>query len=65
MTRKQKENRFRQVANRRATLEAELRTLNSEARALENELSWAMGYLVPLRGKMLLDHMQREQERAA
>lgn len=59
MTNKQKANRLRQVNSRRSTLESELRSLNGEARALENELSWSMGYRMPLRGVVLVDAMER------
>lgn len=51
--------RLRQIDARRATLEAELRALDTEARPLENEHSWSLGFRVPLRGKALIEEADR------
>lgn len=59
MTPAQRQRRLRQIDARRAVLADELRTLIAEARALENEQSWAMGYAVPLRGAVLIQAMDR------
>ncbi|BCA57736.1 hypothetical protein [Sphingomonas sp. HMP6] len=59
MTPAQRARRLRQIDARRESLTAELRTLIAEARALENEQSWAMGYRVPLRGAVLIAAMDR------
>jgi hypothetical protein len=61
MTPPQRLRRLRQIDARRTTLEAELRALDTEARPLENEHSWSLGFRVPLRGKALIDEADRLQ----
>lgn len=61
----QRARRLRQIAARRDALHAEIRALDIEARPLENEHSWSLGYRVPLRGRKLLDAMDAHEARAA
>lgn len=46
------------------TLDNERRQLQMELAPLEAEESWAMGYRMPLRGKRLLDAMDRRDDAA-
>lgn len=65
MTAAQRARRIRQIDARRAAIAAELRALDIEARPIEIEHSRSLGYsFPPLRGKMLIDVMDREEARA-
>lgn len=59
MTPAQRLRRLRQIDARRTAIEAELRALTDEARPLENEHSWSLGFRVPLRGKALIEEADR------
>ena len=61
MTALQRARRLRQIDTRRESLTAELRALIEEAHPLENEQSWAMGFRVPLRGRVLIGEMDRAE----
>ena len=61
MTTAQRARRLRQIDARRESLTAELRDLIAEARPLENEQSWSMGFHVPLRGRVLISEMDRAE----
>lgn len=64
MTPAQRARRIRQIAARRAQLAAEDRALELEAGPLEREHSRSLGYsFPPLRGKALLDVMDRAEVR--
>jgi hypothetical protein len=59
MTHCQRARRLRQIHARRHAIDLEIRSLDTEARGLENEHSWALGFKVPLRGRRLIDEMDR------
>lgn len=59
LTPAQRARRLRQIDTRRDALQAELRQLDAEARPIENEHSWFLGYRVPLRGKALIEEIDR------
>jgi hypothetical protein len=66
MTEAQRARRIRQLDARREALNAELRAIEAEAAPLEREHSRSLGFgFPPLRGKALLDVMDREGRKAA
>ncbi|WP_374139429.1 hypothetical protein [Sphingomonas sp.] len=66
MTPAQRSRRIRQCNARLDTLEAERRAILAELHPIETEHSRSLGYsFPPLRGKALIDVMDRELARAA
>lgn len=59
MTAAQRSRRLRQIDARCDALRAELRELEAAAHALENEQSRLMGYRMPLRGKIMIQALDR------
>lgn len=66
MTFAQRERRIRQIAAKVARLNDEIHQLELEAGPIEREHSRSLGFsFPPLRGRALLDVMDREQVQAA